>query len=124
MKKNILKFLIILIISMCMSLLLPNYFKGNQSIEWPGFSTYIGWCITILIGILLMLYATKPKEKSMKVPDGYNELFNSNDQITKKGMFYRGQLVNGTKYIYNKDGTFSHIENCINGVYTKTFKEK
>ena len=119
MKKNVTKVLIILIVSMAGAILLHNFFNYNKTMELPSISLFVKWTLAISSGISIILYATKPKEKSAMVPDGYNELYNTNNQITKKGMFNGGRQISGTRYVYNKDKTFSHIENCTNGVYTK-----
>jgi hypothetical protein len=119
MKKHLTQTLIVLILSMGGALLLPNLFKYNKTLEWPGTTDFTGWTIAIFAVISIFLAVYKPTEKPPKVPDGYHELYNANNQITKKGMFANGQQVNGTKHVYKKDGILSHIENCTNGVYTK-----
>lgn len=101
------------------ALLTPNYLRHNQSIIWPGFSSFAIWTLVIFAALLFLLYVTRPKEKSAKVPDGYHELCNENGQITKKGIFNGGIQVSGTKHVYKKDGNLSYTENCVDGVYTK-----
>ncbi len=119
MKKHLTQTFIVLLLSIGGALLLPNFFKGNKSMEWPTITDFIIWTLAIFALFSISLYINKPKEKLDKVPDGYHELYNANNQITKKGMFANGQQVNGTKHVYKKDGTLSHIENCTNGVYIK-----
>ena len=119
MKKQVTYTLIFLVVSMGGAILLHNFFNYSKTMELPTISLFIKWTIGIFVGISIVLYATKPKEKSARVPDGYHELTNANNQLTKKGLFEGGKQVSGTRHVYNKDGTFSHIENCKNGVYTK-----
>ena len=54
-----------------------------------------------------------------ELADGYHELYNDKNEITKKGMFKAGKQISGIKNVYNKDGNLSHTETCINGVYNK-----
>jgi hypothetical protein len=119
MKKHLTEALIILLISMGGALLLPNFFMNNKTMEWPSISDFTIWALAIFVVISILFYINKPKEKSERVPDGYNELHNANNQVTKKGVFFCGKQVSGTRHVYKKDGTLSHIENCINGLYTK-----
>jgi hypothetical protein len=119
MKKYITNILIILIISMLWAFLLPNFFKGNPTLEWPSLVDFTIWTFALFTIISILFYVNKPKEKLARVPDGYHELSNANGQITKKGMFEAGKQISGARHVYNKDGTFSHIETCTNGVYTK-----
>jgi len=119
MKKYITNILIILIISMLWAFLLPNFFKGNPTLEWPNIVDFTIWTFVLFTVISILFYVNKPKEKLARVPDGYHELTNANNQLTKKGLFEGGKQVSGTRHVYNKDGAFSHIENCKNGVYTK-----
>lgn len=119
MKKRYIEVLAILIISMGGALLLPNFFKYNPTIEWPNLETFLEWTIAISFVLSILVYINKPKEKLPSLPDGYNELYNTKNQITKKGMFIGGRQISGTKNIYKKDGNFSHIETCKNGIYTK-----
>jgi len=119
MKKYITNILIILIISILGAFLLPNFFKGNPTLEWPSLVDFTIWVLVLFTIISILFYVNKPKEKLARVPDGYHELSNANNQITKKGIFEAGKQISGTRHVYNKDGTLSHIETCINGVYTK-----
>lgn len=118
-KKQLTQALIVLVISIGGALLFPNFLKENKSLELPNINEIVLWTLVIFAVFSISLYINKPKERLDKVPDGYHELYNENDQVTKKGMFASGRQINGTKRVYKKDGTFSHIENCINGVYTK-----
>ena len=99
--------------------LLPNFFKYNQTLEWPGISNFTIWTLSLFAIIFIIFHVSKPTEKAARLPDGYHELYNENNQITKKGMFEFGRHVSGTRRIYKKDGSLSHIEICTNGVYTK-----
>lgn len=119
MKKHISNILIILVISMPGAFLLPNFFKGNPSLEWPSVFHFTIWTLALFTIISILFYVNKPKEKSAKIPDGYHELSNVNGQITKKGMFEAGKQISGTRHVYKKDGTLSCIETCTNGIYTK-----
>lgn len=119
MKKYIANILIILVISMPGAFLLPNFFKGNSSLEWPSMVDFTIWTLALFTIISIIFYVNKPKEKLARVPDGYHELANANGQITKKGMFEAGKQISGTRHVYKKDGTLSYIETCTNGLYTK-----
>ncbi len=119
MKKHVTLVLIILIISMGGAFLLPNFLKYNQTMEWPSISDFAIWTLSIFVVILILFHVNKPTEKLARLPDGYHELYNENNQITKKGMFEFGRQVSGTRRVYKKDGTFSHIEICTNGIYAK-----
>lgn len=59
----------------------------------------------------------KPNEATKLVPDGYNKLYNSNKQISEDGEFKGGKLLNGKKYIYDKNGLLDKIEIYKNGKY-------
>lgn len=59
----------------------------------------------------------KPNEAASKVPDGYNKLYNSNKQISEDGEFKGGKLLNGKKYIYDKNGLLDKIEIYKAGKY-------
>lgn len=59
----------------------------------------------------------KPNEATKLVKDGYNKLYNSNKQISEDGEFKGGKLLNGKKYIYDKNGLLDKIEIYKNGKY-------
>ncbi len=52
-----------------------------------------------------------------QVPDGYNKLYNVNKQISEDGEFKGGKLLNGKKYIYDKNGLLDKIEIYKSGKY-------
>ncbi len=118
MKKRALEIIIFLIIAMVGAFILPSFFKMSKSIEMPQLDDFV---ITTLI-LFAVLYAVtmvlKPSDWPKKIPDGYHELYNAKSQLSKKGMFFNGKLMNGSKHVYKKDGTLSHIEKCVNGIYT------
>src|ERR1035437_9994447 len=51
------------------------------------------------------------------VGEGYAKLFNMNKQISKEGEFKKYRLINGTDYIYNKDGILDRIAVYKDGRY-------
>lgn len=50
-------------------------------------------------------------------PDGYNKVFNSNQEIWQDGIFKEGQLWDGKVYVYDKDGIVLWVEIYKNGMY-------
>jgi hypothetical protein len=118
MKKQKIELLVILTISIFSSVLLPNFFKGITPLVILSVSEFLIWFLSIFLLFSILFFSLKPKEKLTIISDGYQELYNEKNQITKKSFFQGGILHNGLKYIYKKDGSLSHIEKCINGVYT------
>jgi hypothetical protein len=49
-------------------------------------------------------------------------LYNNRNQVTKEGLFKGGKLVNGTKYVYKKNGALSQTEKYKDGVRINTEK--
>ena len=103
---------------MVSALLIPNALKMSKTIELPPIDDFIILTLMAFTLMFLVLHLYRPKDKEGILPDGYHELYNSNNQLTKKGLFQRGEQVSGIRYIYKKDGSLSHIEKCLNGVYT------
>jgi hypothetical protein len=56
------------------------------------------------------------KAKSFRA-NGYNTIYNSNDQISQVGQYKDGQLWNGKWYQYNQDGILIRIEVYKDGKY-------
>ena len=50
-------------------------------------------------------------------PNGYNKVFNSDDEIEFDGVFKNGQLWDGKVYIYDKDGILLWVRIYKNGIY-------
>ncbi len=119
MKKTLIEPIVILIIAMVFALLLPNLFKMNKTIELPTIDEFVILTLSSFAMMSVIVHLFRPKEKVVILPDGYYELYNANNQLTKKGMFEGSKQVSGIKYVYKKDGTLSHVEKCLNGVYTK-----
>lgn len=118
MKKRIIEILILAAISTCPAFVLPNYFKFYRgTLELPAFSEFATWFLVFFIVLTILVYSIK-SQKLASVPDGYQKLYNEQNKISKDGVFKSGKLVNGSKYIYTKDGSLSHIEIYKNGVYT------
>lgn len=118
MKKRALEIIIFLVVAMIGAWILPNFFKMGKTLDLPDLDDFV---ITTLILFAVMHAVTmsfKLRDIEKKLSDGYHELYNANDQLSKKGMFFHGKQVSGTKYVYKKDGTLSHIEKCVYGVYT------
>lgn len=116
MRKRITEFLILVVIAAIAAFLLPNYFKENLSIVWPGISVFATWFL-VLLGVLAALYFSfKPKDREYGIPNGFHKLYNAYNQITQEGLFERGKLITGSKHFYNKDGSLSHSEIYKNGL--------
>lgn len=49
--------------------------------------------------------------------NGFHTLYNKNKQITQKGEFKNGRLMDGKWYKYDRDGILTNIEIYQNGVY-------
>lgn len=119
MKKYLLQSLLILAISMFAGVLMPNFLKLSKTIELPNSTDFALWTAGTFIFFSVFIFLRKPVDTSGRIPDGYHELYNAENKISKKGMFHSGQQINGTKYVYKKDGSLSHIETYTNGIYTK-----
>jgi antitoxin component YwqK of YwqJK toxin-antitoxin module len=50
-------------------------------------------------------------------PNGYNKVYNAQDEIWQEGDFKEARLYNGQVYIYDKDGILLKVEVYKNGVY-------
>jgi antitoxin component YwqK of YwqJK toxin-antitoxin module len=60
----------------------------------------------------------RPRTKGAKfVPNGYNKIYNSNDEIWQDGDFRNGQLWDGKVYEYDSDGILLRVKVFKNGVY-------
>ena len=112
-KKYKIELLTILIISIGLAILLPNFAMANQSFIIPEILVLIKWTLIIFVVLALFYFAKKgkpDKEPKIHISNGYHEVYNYNNQITKKGMFEGGKLYNGTINVYKKDGSLSHTE--------------
>jgi antitoxin component YwqK of YwqJK toxin-antitoxin module len=59
-----------------------------------------------------------PKTKGITFePNGYNKIYNANDEIWQDGTFKNGQLWDGKVYEYDKDGILLKVEIFKNGNY-------
>lgn len=59
-----------------------------------------------------------PKMKGAKFqPNGYNKIYNANDEIWQDGNFKNGILWDGKVYEYDKDGILLKVKVFKNGVY-------
>jgi Ca2+/H+ antiporter len=118
MKKRAIEAIILLVISMIGAWILPSFLKMTKVIELPDLDDFI---ITTLI-IFAVMYAVtmsfKQRDREPKLSDGYHEVYNANNQLSKKGTFFHGKQVSGIRNVYKKDGTLSHIEKCVDGIYT------
>jgi antitoxin component YwqK of YwqJK toxin-antitoxin module len=61
-----------------------------------------------------------PNEAYKFEPDGYNVLYNEQQQVTQIGQFKNGRLWEGKWYRYNQDGILARIEIYRNGKYIGT----
>lgn len=60
----------------------------------------------------------KPIVKGGKFqPNGYNKVYNAQDEIWQDGDFKDGRLYNGKVYVYDKDGILLKVKVYKNGVY-------
>jgi len=60
----------------------------------------------------------RPRTKGAKfAPNGYNKVYNSNDEIYQDGEFRNGQLWDGKVYEYDSDGILLRVRVFKNGVY-------
>lgn len=50
-------------------------------------------------------------------PNGYNKVYNAEDEIWQDGDFKEGRLFNGKVYVYDKDGILLKVKVYKNGVY-------
>ncbi len=61
---------------------------------------------------------SNPKTKGSKFqPNGYNKVYNANDEIWQDGNFKNGQLWDGKVYEYDRDGILLKVKVYKNGVY-------
>lgn len=104
---------------MAFAILAINLFKMNKTIELPTIDDFIIVTLASFAMMSVVVHLFRPKEKEFVLPDDYYEIFNERKQLVKKGMFERGKQLSGIKHVYKKDGTLSHTEKCINGVYTQ-----
>lgn len=59
-----------------------------------------------------------PKTKGAKFqPNGYNKIYNANDEIWQDGNFKNGVLWDGKVYEYDRDGILLKVKVFKNGVY-------
>jgi hypothetical protein len=118
MKKHKIEILVILILSICVSYIFPAFFThSDKIIVWTGLYDFIIRTGIIFTLLSLAFFAFKPpSDRSKPIPDGHQEFYNNKNQITKKGFFAGGKLQDGTKHVYKKDGSLSHIEIYKNGV--------
>ena len=65
--------------------------------------------------------APKPKNPDTKgvafLPNGYNKVYNSNDEIWQDGEFKAGVLFDGRLYEYDSDGILLRVKVFKEGVY-------
>jgi antitoxin component YwqK of YwqJK toxin-antitoxin module len=53
---------------------------------------------------------SNPKTKGLRfVPNGYNKVYNENDEIWMDGEFKNGQLYDGKVYDYDQDGILQKV---------------
>ena len=62
--------------------------------------------------------SANPQTKGVKFqPNGYNKVYNDNDEIWQDGTFKNGQLWDGKVYEYDKDGILLKVKVYKSGVY-------
>jgi hypothetical protein len=116
-KYKVVELLILLVISIPVAVILPNYFHGRDTIRISSVSEFMTWFLVVFIVLAVLYFSIKPKEKLASIPDGHQKLYNEKNQITKEGVFKGGRLINGLRHVYHKNGTLSHTEIYKNGVY-------
>lgn len=120
MKKHKIELITIFIISLLAVILLSNFPKNKSEFAMPSLVYLVKWTSITFVGLVLIYFARKPKpdkERSLYISDGYQEIYNENNQIIKKGIFEGGKLYNGKIYVYKKDGTLSSTEVYKEGIY-------
>lgn len=61
---------------------------------------------------------SKPIVKGGKfLPNGYNKVYNTDDEIWQDGDFKEGRLFNGKVYVYDRDGILLKVKVFKNGTY-------
>ena len=61
---------------------------------------------------------TTPKTKGVKwQPNGYNKVYNEDDEIWQDGVFKEGKLWDGKIYVYDRDGILLKVRVFKAGVY-------
>ena len=61
---------------------------------------------------------SSPRTKGAKFqPNGYNKVYNVNDEISQDGTFKNGVLWEGKVYVYDKDGILLKVRVFKNGLY-------
>ena len=55
---------------------------------------------------------------------GYHTIYNMDGHIAKKGLFEKGQLINGEQYVYDGDGKLSSVLIFENGALKETRHEE
>jgi len=50
-------------------------------------------------------------------PNGYNKIYNDEEEIWMDGEFVNGQLYNGKYYVYDRDGILLHVRVFKKGIY-------
>jgi hypothetical protein len=125
MKRHRVEILVILTASIGLSLIFPGFFtESAMVIVWNGVTNFAITSVIVFILITLLYFGGKPpadkdtNRENAIIGDGYQELYNENNQITKKGFFEGGRLSNGTRYVYRKDGSLLRVETYKNGVHT------
>lgn len=61
---------------------------------------------------------SSPKTKGVKwQPNGYNKVYNDDDEIWQDGVFKNGKLWDGKVYVYDRDGILLKVKVYKSGVY-------
>jgi antitoxin component YwqK of YwqJK toxin-antitoxin module len=61
---------------------------------------------------------SSPKTKGVKwQPNGYNKVYNEDDEIWQDGVFKNGKLWDGKVYVYDRDGILLKVKVYKSGVY-------
>ena len=59
-----------------------------------------------------------PRTKGVKfLPNGYNKVYNDDDEIWQDGIFKDGKLHDGKVYVYDRDGILLKVKVYKAGLY-------
>jgi antitoxin component YwqK of YwqJK toxin-antitoxin module len=97
------------------------YYNSEGSVEKSELKEMINPAVKLLdpgISKETAPKATNPITNGVKFePNGYNKIFNNNDEIWQDGYFKNGLLWDGKVYDYDRDGILLKVKVYKNGLY-------
>lgn len=130
MKNNKQEFLIILSVSIVVAFAIPIFFESKDFNGVVEDAPYILLRTFILfVCISLIYFAQKSRMVNIlkggrkDIIEGYHEFYNEDKKPIAKGLFEAGKLYDGTKYMYNKDGSLFCTETYKKGIRCDVKKE-